>query len=84
MNMMTIYSAPGCMRCKTTRRAAAAEGVDPVMVDISADPDAGDRIRARGFSELPVVQVTDDADELVEEWSGFRLDQVRKHAPTCR
>lgn len=77
---MTIYTKPGCQRCAATKRAATKVGITPIMVDVAADQDAADALRARGELELPVVSVTDSAGSEVRRWSGFRPELVRDAA----
>lgn len=77
---MTIYTQPGCQRCAATKRVATKVGITPIMVDVSADQDAADALRARGELELPVVSVTDAAGAEVRRWSGFRPELVKDAA----
>lgn len=77
---MTIFTKPGCQRCAATKRAATKAGITPLMVDVSADQEAADALRARGELELPVVSVTDAAGAEVSRWSGFRPDLVKDAA----
>lgn len=77
---ITVYTGPGCHRCHATLRQAERRGMPVTVVDTATDTAAGDRLRSSGFSELPVVEVTDAAGEVLESWSGYRHDLIDKYA----
>ncbi|MEJ6547978.1 glutaredoxin domain-containing protein [Corynebacterium sp. USCH3] len=83
---MTIYTAPGCMRCRGTIRTAEKLGVTRLnIVDLSQDALAAEGLRLEGYTELPVVRVwaEDPGDLAVATWSGHRPDKVAEHAEAC-
>ncbi len=68
--MVTVYSKPACVQCDATYRALDRKGVEYVVVDITEDMEALERVRALGYLQAPVV-VTES-----EHWSGFRIDKI--------
>ncbi|WP_271986567.1 glutaredoxin domain-containing protein [Pseudoclavibacter terrae] len=67
-----------CVRCKLTKKAMAAKGVEFVEVDVTLDENAAARsyiMDDLGYSEAPVVVVDDE-----DHWSGFRPDQINRLA----
>ena len=68
MRTITVHEHPGCLRCDATFRAFDTAGVDDQCVDPSADPAAGDHVRAPGHVPVPVVPTPDGSS------SGFRPD----------
>jgi len=71
---VTVYGAPGCFRCTQTVRRFQSLGVEPDVVDITANEPAAQELREAGFQELPVVTTGEDY------WTGFRLDRIREAA----
>ena len=67
---VTVYSKPACVQCDATYRALDKKGIEYTVVDISADVDALERVRALGYLQAPVVVAGE------ESWSGFRPDQI--------
>lgn len=63
---VTVYSKPACPQCDFTKKHLDTLGVPHTVVDVTTDYTALDRVRAMGYSSLPVVVVGDD------HWSGFR------------
>lgn len=68
---VTVYSKPSYGQSDATYRALDAHGIDYYeAVDLSAEPEALDKLRRRSQLQAPVV-VTDD-----DERSGFRTDKI--------
>ncbi|WP_219819835.1 glutaredoxin domain-containing protein [Pseudoclavibacter sp. RFBB5] len=76
---MRVYTTgERCVRCKLTKKAMAAKGVEFVEVDVTLDENAAARsyiMDELGYSEAPVVVVDDE-----DHWSGFRPDQINRLA----
>ena len=74
-----VYSTgERCVRCKLTKKALAAKGIEFVEVDVTLDENAAARsyiMDELGYSEAPVVVVDDE-----DHWSGFRPDQIERVA----
>ena len=74
-----VYSTgERCVRCKLTKKALAAKGIEFVEVDVTLDENAAARsyiMDELGYSEAPVV-VVDDEDHR----SGFLPDQINRLA----
>lgn len=73
---VTIYTAPGCLRCTQTIRRFRQLGVEPDIIDISTNPQLVTQLRQQGHRQLPVVTTG------ITSWSGFRLDLIRDTAAT--
>lgn len=69
---VTVYSKPACVQCDATYRALDKKGIgiEYTVVDISADVDALERVRALGYLQAPVVVAGE------QSWAGFRPDQI--------
>lgn len=78
MNVM-VYTKPGCVQCNATYRGLDKVGLPYESKDISQDPEALSRIKALGFLQAPVVEVTYATGE-TDSWSGFRPDKISEHA----
>lgn len=68
--MITVYSQPGCMPCRATKRKLNDLHLEYKEVDVSTNPDAKAHIEALGYISTPVVE-TDN-----EHWGGFKIDKV--------
>ena len=67
---ITVYTKPNCVMCDSTFRALFSKGIDPEYVNLAANPQALEEVKALGYMQAPVV-VTDD-----DHWSGFRPDKI--------
>jgi Glutaredoxin-like protein NrdH len=72
--MVTVYTKPACQQCNATYRALDKNGIAYTSVDITVDVEAGDRLRALGYQQAPVVTAGDD------HWTGFRPDKIEELA----
>lgn len=68
--MITVYSKPSCVQCNATYRALDAKGVAYRAVDLSADLQALETVKAMGYLRALVVVTA------VDHWSGFRPDKI--------
>lgn len=68
--MVTVYTKPACVQCNATYRALDKKGIAYTSLDISADADALERLKALGYQQAPVVTSP------VGDWSGFRSDKI--------
>lgn len=71
MSQVTIYTLPACPQCDTTKRYLKRQLIEYSEVSLQDDPEAYEMVRAKGFTQAPIVMVGDDA------WSGFRLDKLQ-------
>ena len=67
---VAVYSKPSCVQCDATYRALDAKNIDYEVHDLTAEPDAMERVRALGYRQAPVV-ITDE-----DHWAGFRPDKI--------
>lgn len=67
-----------CMRCKLTKNAMTARGIEFVEVDVTLNENAAAHAYITdelGYTEAPVVVVDDE-----DHWSGFRPDHIDRLA----
>jgi glutaredoxin-like protein NrdH len=68
---ITVYSKPSCVQCDATYRALNKQGLEYDVVDITADAEALESVKALGYQQAPVVFADGD------HWSGFRPDKIK-------
>lgn len=68
---ITVYSKPNCVQCDATYRALNKQGLEYTVVDISADAEALQTVKALGYQQAPVVFAGGD------HWAGFRPDKIK-------
>lgn len=74
-----VYSTPNCGQCRMTYQVLDRQGVPYTVVDVSENPAALEYVQDLGYSQAPVVVMSDQ-----EHWSGFRPDLLTKIAPSGR
>lgn len=67
---VTVFSNPGCYRCRATTRHMDNLGIGYDLVMLVDHPDTAARLKGEGKTELPVVEVTRPSG--VVYWTGFR------------
>lgn len=67
---VTVYSSPGCMPCRATKRHLDRLGVPYTDVDVTVDPAAARQLRDMGYSATPVVTV--QLPDGLDHWSGYK------------
>lgn len=73
---VTVYTRLGCVQCRATTNLLDRRGIKYEMVDVSDSAGWQQALRECGFSQMPVVQVTDDED--CQFWEGFRPDMIKQ------
>ena len=73
---ITIYTKRNCTACEATKKAMDRAGLDYEAIDVSDSAGRQQTLRECGFSQMPVVQVTDDED--YQFWEGFRPDLIKQ------
>lgn len=58
---VTVYSKPNCPHCNIVKAQFKKHNVPFTEVDITKNPDALERIKARGFTQAPIVFSEDDS-----------------------
>lgn len=69
--MVTIYTSPGCMPCRFSKKRLTDLGVPFQEVDLSQDEKALEYVKSLGYSQAPVV-VTADGDH----WTGLVPERI--------
>lgn len=72
MTKATLYTKPGCVQCKMTKKDLTKKGIPFDEIDITEDHDALQFVLGLGYKQAPVVLIGQT------HWSGFRPDMVRK------
>lgn len=80
-HIVSVYTTgPECIRCVLTKRVLTEKGVRFLEVDIRSNDAAREHVvEDLGYTEAPVVVVTDD-----DHWSGFRPDKLNALAEQRR
>lgn len=86
---ITVYSKPRCPQCDATARLLNRMGAPYTKVDVTEDDVAYAFVKQLGYQQVPVVVVRDRhantgdderGDNIVEHWSGFNPDRVKRAA----
>lgn len=84
---ITVYSKPRCPQCDATARLLNRMGAPYTKVDVTEDDVAYAFVKQFGYQQVPVVIVRDlhvegdgRDDNIVEHWSGFNPDRVKRAA----
>ena len=84
---ITVYSKPRCPQCDATARLLNRMGAPYTKVDVTEDDVAYAFVKQLGYQQVPVVVVRDlhvEGDgrdgNIVEHWSGFNPDRVKRAA----
>ena len=84
---ITVYSKPRCPQCDATARLLNRMGAPYTKVDVTVDDVAYAFVKQLGYQQVPVVVVRDRHVEgdgrdgnIVEHWSGFNPDRVKRAA----
>ena len=71
MKPVTLYSKPQCQGCRLTAMRLDRNGTAYNKVDITTDDAAYARVKALGYSQMPVVEVSSG-----NHWSGYSPDRI--------
>lgn len=75
--LVTVYSLPKsmCVKCLAVEISMRRKGIDAVKVRVDQDPEAMAFIKSLGYSEAPVIVIT-EGEEIVDHWSGFSEEKM--------
>jgi glutaredoxin-like protein NrdH len=75
--LITVYSLPAdiCVKCRAVEISMRRRGIESTKVLVNENPEAMEYIKSLGYTEAPVIVVT-DGDDVVDHWSGFSDDKV--------
>lgn len=75
--LVTVYSLPSsvCVKCRAVEISLRRKGITAKKVLVDENPEALEYIKGLGYSEAPVIVVT-DGDEVIDHWSGFSDDKL--------
>jgi len=72
MDMITVFTKPGCAQCGAVFRALDKMGIPYRWVDITTDPEARGYVLALGYLQAPVVYAGPD-----NHHAGFRPERLK-------
>lgn len=72
--MIDVYSRPGCMPCKATKRILDQAGAAYTEHDVTTEPEALQRVRDLGYGGVPVVAVT--LPDGIDHWHGHSPEKL--------
>jgi glutaredoxin-like protein NrdH len=78
---ITVYTTPGCVQCKPTKRWLDKKHIPYREVDITLPENEADAkaIKELGFTQAPVVIVSTGDPETDLMWSGFHPGNLDKY-----
>lgn len=76
----TIYSAPGCMKCRYTKRGLTRLGFTIIEENIHEHPNKIQLMQDTKATELPLVEATIHGEP--HTWTGYSDTRMRNLADT--
>jgi glutaredoxin-like protein NrdH len=73
---ITVYTTPNCVQCQTTKRQLDKMNLPYNVIDLSTDPDSMDLVKSLGYTQAPVVVVTEGDN--TKSWAGFRMSKLQQ------
>ena len=75
--LITVYSLPAanCIKCRAVEISMRNRGIEATKVLVNEDVEALAYIKSLGYSEAPVIVVSQDG-EVVDHWSGFSDEKI--------
>ena len=67
-----LFTQPGCMPCKAVERKLNQYSIPYIIHDISRDENARERVKALGYTGVPVVLRPDG-----ESWHGYQPAKIK-------
>lgn len=68
--MVKIYTKPGCIQCKMTKRKFDELKIPYIEINVIEDQNALEYLKNQGLQSLPVVETSNDT------WTGFRPNMI--------
>lgn len=75
MTRVTVYQTPACVQCMQSKKVLDKGAVPYDVVDLSQHPESMEMVKALGYTQAPVIVVT-DREGKTSHWSGFRLEKL--------
>lgn len=72
----TVYSRPGCVKCRATHRKLKSMGIPVDIVQIDDHPEKIAYMKFQGWAELPLVQIRVPREGEVHYWAGMSQDNL--------
>lgn len=79
MGKMIIFHKNNCVQCKMTMKLLDGDKTPYESINIDDQPDYAEMLKEEGYLRAPVVKVFSNDDELVDSWTGFSPDKVKKY-----
>ena len=73
-----LHSKPKCPQCTATDRAFTKKSIERDYRDASTDETSLNRVRELGYTQVPVVELTDGLalPDGTTHWYGYRPDYI--------
>ena len=78
--LLTIYTLPNCQQCNATKRWLEKRGLPYAAVDLSENPADAQAVAALGYTQAPVIVVSNGDPETDLHWGGFNPDHLERYA----
>lgn len=79
MKSITIYSRPSCQPCKQIKRWWNTKGVTYQEVNVEESPADLEAIKSLGYSQVPVIVVSNGDPETDIHWQGLIMKNLEKY-----
>lgn len=76
---ITVYSTPICSRCKLVKKWLDSRGITYTAIDLSESPADAAAVKELGYTEAPVVIVSNGDPETDIHWTGFNPDFLARY-----
>jgi glutaredoxin-like protein NrdH len=76
---ITIYSRPSCQPCKQIKRWWKGKSVTFQEVNVEESPADLEAIKSLGYSQVPVIVVSNGDAETDIHWQGLNMDFLEKY-----
>lgn len=73
---VTIHTIPDCVNCDRTEQFLTRSDIPHEAIPLADAGAIRDLITECGYTQAPVVTVTDDTGRLLEHWAGLRPDRI--------
>lgn len=78
---ITLFSKPACQQCTASERKLTKNKVVFSKVNLETEPETLAALKEDGYMQAPILEVTDEAGNRVDIWSGFRPDKIDEYFP---
>ncbi|QDF18563.1 thioredoxin [Gordonia phage Pupper] len=79
--IVTVFGKPDalCKQCMFTKKWLTKQGVEFTYLDVTTDEEALAKLKETGYSSAPVVVLTDDEGNHIDDWSEHRTTKLEQY-----